>query len=128
MKLTTLLQDDTSLNSLNKPKDNNPCFYHVAPSKLDKRIKKEGIRNRFNQKAIYVWRYLQYARFFADLHEEDGEPQTIWIIDASGFDRKVDPETLDMSEWSSRFEENEFGHGYILATSYIPPEKIRGTA
>lgn len=103
--------------------------YHVAPSEKTNNILSNGIIKGKRSEGIYVWKNLKYARFFAMLESdsdinEHPKAMTIWKLNISGIDKKIDSETLDMSEFSSKFEQNEFGEGYILLTNFLPPEKI----
>lgn len=96
--------------------------YHVAPSKYNQTIKQNGIVGRDG--IVYVWGDIEYASWFAKLHEDDGKPMTIWVVDVSGLDLERDPEAEDMSEWSTEFAVDQFGEAYIINKNRIEPERI----
>jgi hypothetical protein len=102
----------------------NVVGYHVAPSKLDSIIPKEGIKkmpkeiySRLGKKGIspvrnHFWLDLKYAEWFKNFNEEDGyNPQnmTIWEVDLTGYNLIKDNEASDMNQWSSRFSKGEDG-------------------
>lgn len=105
-------------------KNNLLVAYHVAPSKYDQVIEQHGLRAR-EPAGIYVWGDLRYAQWFAELHRGDGKKMTIWQVNVSDLHKRVDDETYDMSEWSTEFEQDEFGEGYIVQQSQIEPERLR---
>ena len=111
--------------------------YHVAPRKLDNEINDNGIKNIERKgyrhgKEIpiknYFWLDFKYADWFKNLHEDEqlnDEPQamTIWEVDLTGYNLIDDPESIDMSEWSSQFEKGENGQA-VYTTHNIPSERI----
>lgn len=108
--------------------------YHVSSSENDDKIRAEGLRARrervhkigteglkVQRAKVYVWDTLDMARWFGDANSD--VPFTIWAVNMTGLDVRPDPETLDMSEWSGRFEAGENGGGWICKQS-IPPNRI----
>jgi hypothetical protein len=124
--------------SINENSEKIIVGYHVAPSKLDSKILKEGIKkipkerySRLGKKEMspirnYFWLDLKYAEWFKEFNEEDGyNPQemTIWKVDLSGYDLIKDEEASDMSEWSSQFSKGEDGKAVYVERN-IPPDRI----
>ena len=133
-----LLNNDPIVKEIKEEYSNKVIGYHVAPSKLDSKILKEGIKkipklryNRLGKKEIspirnYFWLELEYAEWFKEFNEEDGyKPQdmTIWEVDLTGYDLIKDEEARDMSIWSSRFSKGEDGKA-IYVERNIPPDRI----
>lgn len=89
--------------------------YHIAPTKLDNIIEQKGIGKN---NIAYIWLKEDNADWFKEYHENPSIQQypikmTKWIIDITNLKLKRDPESEDMSQWSSRFKEGEFGEAYI---------------
>ncbi len=95
--------------------------YHVASSRHDLSITSDGLRpdNRGN---IYVWDTIEMAQWFAGFHEDDD--MTIWTVGLSGLNLIPDPETDDMREWSSEFDQDQNGGGWIVQGQDVGPERV----
>lgn len=93
--------------------------YHIAPSNKDKNIQDKGIGKKG---VAYIWLDESFANWFRELHEQDGEEMTKWVVDATGLKLSRDPETEDMSDWGS-FKTGTFGYGYIYK-GVISPDRI----
>lgn len=85
--------------------------YHVSPADRHNKIKRDGLSTKSGK--VYVWKDLDNAKWFANLHAEDGDTMDVWKVDTTGLPLHKDPETKDMSDWSSRFASRTDGHGYI---------------
>ena len=85
--------------------------YHVSPADRHNKIKRDGLSTKSGK--VYVWKDLDNAKWFANLHAEDGDTMDVWKVDTTGLPLHKDPETKDMSDWSSRFASGTDGHGYI---------------
>jgi predicted protein tyrosine phosphatase len=86
--------------------------FHVSRSKNDRAIKEKGLKADHRGR-VYVWADQDVADWFFDLHEGDGHQMSMWLVDVSGLRLTPDPETEDMSEWSTMFSSGESGEGYI---------------
>lgn len=104
--------------------DQQHIMYHVTKSESVNQIMRYGLKAREYEEGIYLWDSLYSAEFFKEIHEDDGEDMTILKVDVSRLSLEDDSETYDMREWSSRFNENEPGYGYIYKDDYISPERI----
>ncbi len=85
--------------------------YHVSLADRHETIKQHGLTSKSGK--VYVWKDLENAKWFANLHAEDGKRMDLWRVDTTGLPLHKDPETNDMSDWSSRFAAGTNGHGYI---------------
>ena len=97
--------------------------WHVAPAKKDRLIEKDGLIPVRGEQYVYVWADQSMAFWFADHAPERGR-QSIWEVDTKGLQFKPDPETKDMSDWSSNFYEGQEGHGY-MHKGPISPDRLR---
>lgn len=98
--------------------------YHVTATEKLPIILKHGIKadRRGNS---YVWDSLEMAQWFKDFQNDEDQDRTIVKVDMSDLDAHPDPETDDMSEWSSRFEPGTKGGAWIVSGP-IPSDKIIG--
>jgi hypothetical protein len=85
--------------------------YHVSLADRHGVIKQHGLTSKSGK--VYVWKDLENAKWFANLHVEDGKRMDLWRVNTTGLTLHKDPETNDMSDWSSRFAVGTDGHGYI---------------
>jgi hypothetical protein len=85
--------------------------YHVSLADRHNTIKQKGLDTRSGK--VYVWKDLNNAKWFANLHADDGKSMDIWKVDSSNLPLHKDHETDDMSDWSSKFAPGTDGHGYI---------------
>mgnify|MGYP006290649323 CR=1 FL=1 len=90
-------------------------LYHVCPAERVEDILSEGLRPREGEAGVYLWDTLRFARWFRDLHAEDGRAMAVLAVDGNDLTLERDPETADMREWSSRFEDGKDGGGWISA-------------
>jgi len=112
---------------LNENYDKQIIGYHITLSKNDNYIKDNGIKSKNG--GIYVWLDEYYADWFrkdqfGDKFDDYYRPSTKYTINLDGLDLTRDPEAEDMSNWSSIFDENEFGESYIIKTNKIQPNRI----
>lgn len=98
--------------------------YHVSPVKNKDSIMQNGLRHKSGK--VYVWKHRKNAAWFANLHRQDGHKMNIWKVNTSGLNLHKDPETDDMSYWSTQYKRNEDGHGYIYHGE-IGPDRITKT-
>ena len=108
----------------NAPTDMPPavCF-HVSRSSVDDRIRHDGLKQDRLGRA-YVWDTIEMARWFADFQNDEQSEHTIWAVDTRGLSWVRDPETEDMSEWSSKFAGEG---GAWITTDKIAPDRLRVT-
>ena len=111
----------------NKSDNNKTIGYHITLSKNDTDIKNNGIKSKNGK--IYVWLDEYYADWFretqfGDSYDDHYNPSTKYTLNLSGFDLIRDKEAEDMSNWSSKFGENEFGEAYIIEVDKISPSRI----
>ena len=91
---------------------------------------RKGTRIRFGRKEnipndVYVWGNINMAEWFKNLKEQEGEKYIIMEIDLNGLQLREDPETEDMSDYSSNFEKGEKGEGYIVNKTITPDRILR---
>lgn len=98
--------------------------YHVTATKNLPIIQQNGIKAD-KRGSSYVWDSREMAEWFMDFQNDEGQDRTILKIDMSGLDANLDPESEDMSEWSSRFKPGTSGGAWIISGP-IPPDKIKG--
>ena len=101
--------------------------YHITLSKNDNDIEHNGIKSKNGK--IYVWLDEKYADWFRDIQFGDKfddyyKPSTKYTINLTGFDLTRDPEAENMNNWSSIFDENEFGEAYIINIDKIHPNRL----
>lgn len=116
--------NEQSMNENNKRKI---IGYHITLSKNDNDIEHNGMKSKNGK--IYVWLDETYADWFRNTQFGDNSddyyiPSTKYTIDLTGFKLTRDPEAENMRNWSSIFDENEFGEAYIVNTDKILPNRI----
>lgn len=127
-KLRRLIKEIIN-EELSKPK----YGFHVAPKEYHNQIEDNGIIPLGNRKNIhndptstrvYIWGDLDVARWFQDFKGRN--EYEIWEVNLKGLDIKPDPETKDMSSWSSRFDGSYNWAGWYYE-GIINPSRIFGT-
>ncbi len=81
-----------------------------------------GIKPDSRGKA-YVWDSRHTAEWFRDFQNDTDQPRTVLRVHLDGLNPISDPETEDMSEWSSTFEPGTRGGGWIIP-HHIEPGRI----
>ena len=113
--------------------------YHVAPSKYDTKISKEGIKavdhvayTNGIKKVVpaknYFWLTYKNARWFKRYHQDpelqdDPTEMTIWQVDLTGYELHKDPEAADMSQYDPKFGKGEDGQA-VFTFENIPPDRL----